>query len=351
MLAPPRQPRVEAEPGDALAPDLARYVDHLRAVRHASPYTVRNYANEIGEALAMLRAEGVRVWTDIDRPRLRGYLAALHEAGYAPASIRRRVSQLRAFGSWLEREARLKRRPDSEGGNPFAGLRSPRVPTRLPRVLAVEEVLALLEAPDASSPAGLRDRAILEVLYGGGLRVSELCGLALRDMSLSERQLRVTGKGDKERLALIGRATVTAIRRYLTAARPQLAEAGKGRPSEALFLNARGGRLSMRSVQRLVQHHGLAIGLFEAITPHVLRHSFATHLMDGGANLRAVQELLGHESLAATQIYTHVSQKRAREVVLAAHPRARNVPAPSADEEVADVSAVPSPSLPEWSSR
>jgi len=150
---------------------------------------------------------------------------------------------------------------------------------------------------------------------------------------------------------LIGRATVTAIRRYLTAARPQLAEAGKGRPSEALFLNARGGRLSMRSVQRLVQHHGLAIGLFEAITPHVLRHSFATHLMDGGANLRAVQELLGHESLAATQIYTHVSQKRAREVVLAAHPRARNVPAPSADEEVADVSAVPSPSLSEWSSR
>ena len=192
-------------------------------------------------------------------------------------------------------------------------------------MLAVEEVLALLEAPDASSPAGVRDRAILEVLYGAGLRVSELSGLDLRDTSLGERTLRVLGKGAKERLALVGRHTVTALRRYVATGRPALAEAGKGAPSEALFLNARGGRLSARSVQRLVQRHGRSIGLDETITPHVLRHSFATHLMDGGADLRAVQELLGHTSLAATQVYTHVSQARAREALLSAHPRAGSI--------------------------
>lgn len=296
---------------------LSRYLDHLRAVRLASPYTLRNYEHEIRAALDALRDDGAGRFEEIDRIGLRRYLSDLHADGYAPASIARRVSELRAFGTYLVRDGVV-------ATSPFAGLLSPRVPARLPRVLAVEQVLALLEAPDPDSPIGQRDRAILELLYGGGVRVSELVGLDVRAVDLTARRARVLGKGNRERMVLFGRSAVTALKRYLDGSRPELAALAK-RSSDALFLNARDGlRLSIRSVQRLVAHHGRAIGIHEPVTPHMLRHSFATHLMDGGADLRAVQELLGHRSLGTTQIYTHVSQVQAREAYMAAHPRAHD---------------------------
>lgn len=295
---------------------LARYIDHLRAVRMASRYTLRNYEREIGEALDALRDDGADTFEAVDRIGLRRYLAELHAAGYAPASIARRVSELRAFGTYLAREGIVAR-------SPFAVLVAPKVPSRLPRVLSVEQVLALLEAPDPSSPAGRRDRAILELLYGAGLRVAELAGMDVRALELDARRALVHGKGDRERMALFGRSAEHALRGYMDVGRPGLLARAR-RATDALFVNGRdGGRLSVRSIQRLVAHHGRAIGLHEPVTPHVLRHSFATHLMDGGADLRSVQELLGHKSLGTTQIYTHVSQVQAREAYLASHPHAR----------------------------
>jgi site-specific recombinase XerD len=290
---------------------LARYVDHLVAVRNASPYTVRNYRHEVAEALGFFRSVGVRTWADVDRPALRAYLAWLSGQGLARASIARRVSELRAFGAFVARERLVER-------NPFAALEAPRVPQRLPRVLREDEVQALLATPPSDTPLGLRDRAILEVLYGGGLRVSELTGLDLRDFDAGARTLRVTGKGDRERVALLGRPATQALGRYLQEARPILA--GTGHPT-ALILNADGQRLTVRSVQRLLTLCGQQAGIHQAVTPHLLRHSFATHLMNGGADLRVVQELLGHQSLATTQVYTHVSDAQIKRSYVAAMAR------------------------------
>lgn len=307
-----------------------RYIDQLVAVRNASPYTVRNYGREIAEALDFFEASGVRGWDDIDARLLRRYQGWLAGRGIARASVARRASELRAFGRFLSREGLAPR-------DPFASCPLPRAPKRLPRVLTADQAADLLEAPAGDEPAGLRDRAMLECLYGGGLRVAELVGLDLRDLSLPSRTLRVTGKGDRERVALIGRSAVNAIARYQQAGRPALAAAAK-RPNEALFLNQRGGRLTARSVQRIIAAAARAAGIDQRVTPHVLRHSFATHLMDGGADLRVVQELLGHQNLATTQVYTHVSQERLRQAYRGAHPRlqvgrAQMVPAASAAAE------------------
>lgn len=312
---PPRAPA--AAPGAALpaplADHLAGYLRHLAGVRNASPYTVRNYGAEIGAALRWLVASGARGWADIDRARLRAMLADPAVAALAPGSIARRISELRAFGRWLVREQGL-------AADPFAGLRAPRQAQRLPRVLSVDETVALLGVPDPTDPGGLRDRAVLETLYGGGLRIAELVGLDLDAVDVARRQARVFGKGSRERMALLGAPWQAAMTRYLAAGRPVLAAAA-ARPTAAVFLNRRGGRLGPRSVQRLVEAAGRAIGR-DDVTPHVLRHSYATHLMDGGADLRSVQELLGHRNLQTTQIYTHVSQAQVRDAYLAAHPRA-----------------------------
>lgn len=296
-----------------LARTLAAYLRYLQGVRNASPYTVRNYGREIDAALRWLVAAGARGWSDIDRPRLRAMLADPSVAALAPGSIARRVSELRAFGRYLVREHGLS-------VDPFAGLRAPRQAQRLPRVLSVEEVVALLDGPDPATPAGLRDRAVLETLYGGGLRIAELVGLDLDAVDVTQRQMRVFGKGSRERMALLGAPWAAAMARYLAAGRPALAAAA-ARPTAAVFLNRRGGRFGPRSVQRLVEAAGQAIGR-DGVTPHVLRHSFATHLLDGGADMRTVQELLGHRNLQTTQIYTHVSQAQVRDAYLAAHPRA-----------------------------
>jgi integrase/recombinase XerC len=291
---------------------LERFLTHLQAERNASPYTVKNYGTDVGQFLDYCKAQGVGSLEQVDRSLLRSYLAELDAAGYVKASIARRVAELRSFGDFLVREEVLER-------NPFRTVSAPRAPKRLPQYLTVTEVEALLAVPDTSTPRGLRDRAIIEVLYAAGLRVSELVHMDVADVDLVQAQVRVMGKGGKERIGLIGQPAVQAVRAYLHSGRPALL--GQ-RPTNALWLNQRGGRLTTRGVALILSKVSEQTDIRTPVSPHVLRHSFATHLLDGGADLRIVQELLGHANLATTQIYTHVSQTRAREVYMRAHPRA-----------------------------
>jgi integrase/recombinase XerC len=291
---------------------LARFLVYLRVARSASPYTIKNYGNDIGQFLDYCEDRQVGSISQVDRALLRDYLARLEEAGYVKASISRRVAELRSFGDYLVRDEVVER-------NPFRLISAPRARKRLPRYLTLREVEDLLAVPDTSTPLGLRDRALIEVLYAAGLRVSELAGLDLQDTDLEQAQVLVLGKGGKERVALLGRAAVRATASYLGGGRPALLGS---RRSDALWINNRGGRLSARGIALMLSKAGRLAGIRGPVSPHVLRHTFATHLLDGGADLRVVQELLGHASLSTTQIYTHVSQNRARDVYMRAHPRA-----------------------------
>ena len=295
---------------------LARFLTYMEA-QGSSPYTIKNYRTDIGQFLDYCQEQGVRTVFQIDRSLLRNYLAELDGVGYVKASIARRVAELRSFGDFLVQEEVLER-------NPFRAVSAPRIPKRLPQYLTPAEVEQLLTVPDTTTPLGLRDRAIIEVLYGAGLRVSELAGLDVGDVALRQSQVRVIGKGGKERIGLLGRLAVRAVRAYLETGRPALLAKRKAGTVAvgALWINHRGGRLSVRGVALMLAKVGEQAGISTRISPHVLRHSFATHLLDGGADLRVVQELLGHANLATTQIYTHVSQSRAREVYVRAHPRA-----------------------------
>jgi integrase/recombinase XerC len=292
---------------------LARYVTYLVAERNASEYTVRNYRSEIKQFFAFLQGEQITTWSQVNSEVLRRYLRWLLEQEYSKASIARRVSELRSFGRFLERN-------DFVEASPFAAVSSIKVPKRLPNYLAREEMEALLAVPDTDKPQGQRTRAILELLYAGGLRVSELVGLNLGDLDLARGQIRVLGKGDKERITLLGKPATGALKLYLRDGRLQLM--GQ-RATAAVFLNRSGGRLSARSVQMALEKCAREAGIARPVTPHVLRHTFATHLLDGGADLRTVQELLGHSQLGTTEIYTHVSQEQSRQVYLKTHPRAQ----------------------------
>jgi len=294
---------------------LNRYLVYLQAQRDASPYTVRNYGQEIAQFMDYLRdQEGVTDWSAVDRHMVRRYLAHLGAAGYARASIARKLTEVRSFYKWMQREGLVLE-------NPLHGVSAPRVEKRLPVFLSLDEVQALLAAPDLSTPQGQRDKAILELLYAAGLRVSELAALNLGHVDRTQREVRVLGKGRKERIVVLGEPAVRALTTYLNDGRLKLLKGD--RAVSALFLNRSGGRLSARSVQKILDKYSTMAGLDKEVTPHVLRHTFATHLLDGGADLRTVQELLGHEHLSTTQIYTHVTQTRAREVYEQAHPRAR----------------------------
>ena len=293
---------------------LNKFITYLIAEKNASPYTVKNYRHEIGEFLEFLKVQGIASWDGVDRYILRRYLAWLQAQGYVKASITRRISELRSFCRYLVREGILDR-------NPIRTISSPKVPKRLPDYLDVHEVEALLAAPDVMAPQGQRDQAIVEVLYASGLRVSELVSLNLRNVDLQHGELRVWGKGAKERVALLGEPACRALRRYIQEGRAELIK--ENMETNALFLNRLGSRLSTRSVNNILDKSAKLAGLERRVTPHLMRHTFATHLLDGGADLRTVQELLGHADLSSTQIYTHVSQARAKEVYRKAHPRAR----------------------------
>lgn len=309
--------------------EIDRYIRYLVAERNASVHTVSNYRREISQFAVFAQEQGVNAWSDVTPALLRQWLAKLHRAGYAKASVARRVSEVRAFYAFLQRDGVVR-------VNPVQAISSPKLPQRLPRPLTQDEVESLLASPDLSTPQGQRDRAMMELLYGGGLRVSELLALDVSDVNLAEGQLHVTGKGAKERVALIGRQAIEELTRYLREGRPKLVEAspryggrtrddGKWLPRrpEALFLNRFGQRLSISMFTRSLSDYAIAAGIPHPVTPHMLRHSFATHLLDGGADLRSVQELMGHESVSTTQIYTQVSQKQLKDTVLKAHPRAR----------------------------
>jgi site-specific recombinase XerD len=282
---------------------LGEYLHRLEAERNLSPLTLRNYRTDLEQYFRWLAAEGIDP-LGVERRTFRRYLAVVDGAGTARGSIARKVSTIHTFYRWLVQQGALT-------SDPLHGVRPPKQDRRLPKVMPNEAVADLITAPDGEDPAALRDRAILETLYAAGVRVSELAGMDVRDLDLDEGTLRVTGKGNKQRIALIGGPAARALAAYLREGRPKLAD---GRAEPALFLNRDGGRLSVRAVQIMVRRYGAAAGIDGKTHPHLLRHTFATHLLDGGADVRVVQELLGHARATTTQIYTHVTEARQREV-------------------------------------
>jgi tyrosine recombinase XerC len=294
------------------------FLTELRAARGVALTTVRGYADDLLQCAAFLQEQDLaHAWAEVRPAHLRRYLAHLHAQNYARATIARKLSALRS----LYRHLRAR---DLAPSDPTVGITAPRLPRKLPRFLYQPDLEKLLAAPDASTPTGLRDRALLETLYATGLRVAELMSLTVPQVQ-DAAELRVLGKRGKERIVLLGRPAQEAISRYLAEGRPHLyaQRPDPAQEHEALFLNPRGGPLTDRSVRRILHRHLLVACAQHNISPHALRHTFATHLLEAGADLRAVQELLGHASLATTQIYTHVTRQRLREVYDQAHPRAR----------------------------
>jgi integrase/recombinase XerC len=300
-----------ASPGIGVVTE--RWLRSLAAERDLSPNTVAAYRSDLAQFTAWAAEAGVDRLDQIDRKLLRRYVAGLSEKRYARRSIARKASAIRSLLAWAVTVGKLDAHPAHDLG-------TPKLDRPLPRVLRSDEVERLLQLPPADDAMGARDRAVLESLYGSGLRVGELCGLDVDDLDLHSRTVRVTGKGRKQRQLPVGDAAARALMSYVQEARPQLLEKAS-RSNYALFLNARGMRLQRRSVNRIMEKYLGADGS-RIVGPHALRHSFATHLLDNGADLRSVQELLGHENLATTQIYTHVSTERLRAVYEQSHPRA-----------------------------
>ncbi len=302
-----------------------RYINYLTAEKNASPYTVRNYTTDllgsknIKGFFAFLKEKGIKSLDKADRHLMRDYMGYLMEQGLVKASIARRLSAIRSFYRYLVREEILS-------VNPVRETSSPKLDKRLPSFLTSDEINLLLAAPDVTSPYGQRDLAILEMLYASGLRVSELAGLDLEQIDMDTREIRVKGKGEKTRIVLMGKPALKALIAYLNDGRPKIIGNKKKKMTTAVFLNYDGGRLSTRWVQETLEKYGKKIGIdigSHPHHPHIMRHTFATHMLDGGADLRVVQELLGHASLSTTQIYTHVSKSQAKKVYLAAHPMAK----------------------------
>ncbi|OHB80647.1 MAG: tyrosine recombinase XerC [Planctomycetes bacterium RBG_16_64_10] len=292
------------------------FLRYLRTERNASDHTLKSYREDLAGLVDYLRASHGRCPrpADVSMLDLRGYVARLHEAGYARSTIARRLASVRSFLRFSQRQGWVRT-------NLAKALRNPRKARHLPHFLSPEDVSKLLNAPTADAPLGLRDRAIMETLYSAGLRVGELVGLNDGDLDLNAGVLRVRGKGRRERLAPIGSYAVAAMRQWLKARQPARRTAdGAAAP---VFVNRFGTRLTTRSVERMLNKYLRQTGLDSRTTPHTLRHSFATHLLDRGAEIRSVQELLGHKSLVTTQIYTHVNTASLRAVYQEAHPRAR----------------------------
>ena len=296
---------------------------HVRLERGRRDHTVAAYLADAVDLARRLEARGISDPADVTLVVLRRELIALDDAGYARATIARRASTARTWFALLAREGLVD--PD-----PAALLGSPKRGRHLPRVLRVDEVDRLLAAPGDGDPTALRDRALLELLYASGARVSEACGLTLGALDLDQALVRLDGKGGRERIVPLGTPAVDALADYLRDGRPELAAAAPrgARASDVVLLNGSGGPLGTRDARTLVERHARTAGIGH-VTPHTLRHSFATHLLEGGADLRVVQELLGHASLATTQRYTHLSRGRLREVHAMAHPRARSDARPS----------------------
>jgi integrase/recombinase XerD len=289
---------------------LDDYLTHLQVERRLAAHSVESYARDLARLATFADESGVNV-TSLDAPSLELFVRQLLSEGLSPRSVARMVAAIRGYYKYLVREGQLDTSPADD-------LRAARPWPTLPRYLSEDEVERLLVAPDVSTALGLRDRAMLELLYATGLRVSELVGLPVADVNLSAGYLTTTGKGDKQRLVPVGDQAADWLRRYLADARSTLL----GRASSArLFVNARGGDLSRVGFWKILKGHGKVAGLRTSLSPHVLRHSFATHLLDHGADLRAIQAMLGHADLSTTQIYTHVLESRLRTIYDRSHPR------------------------------
>jgi integrase/recombinase XerD len=306
---------------DRLATQLERFVDYLVVERGLSPNTVGAYRRDLARYAGYLRARGRADAGDATGDDVSGFVAALSASrhgpdpgvAYRPSSVARALAAVRSFHRFLVHEHEVDE-------DPATAVVRPKVPRTLPRALSVEEVQRILDSPAGQTEVVLRDRAMLETLYGAGLRISELVGLDVDDLDLEEGSVRVVGKGDRERLVPLGRYARRALEAYLSGGRPALASrSSRG----ALFLNTRGGRLTRQGCAKLLRGHVRRAGIDRRVSPHSLRHSFATHLLEGGADVRVVQELLGHASVATTQIYTLVTQQHLRDVYFTAHPRAR----------------------------
>ncbi len=293
------------------------FLNYLKVERNASPLTMKSYGDDLIHLQEFFEEQHGHVPepSDINVSQLRTYVAYLHECGYARATVARRLACLRSFFRFCNREGICET-------NPAKPLRTPRAGRKLPHFLTTEEVGRLLSTPPANKNDGLRDRAILETMYSAGLRVAELVSLNLSDLDRASGIVRVLGKGRKERVAPIGSFALKALAAWLDVRKPDTTASAA--EQDALFLNRFGKRLTTRSIGRMLEKHIKTAGLSIQTSPHTLRHSFATHLLDGGADLRSVQELLGHKSLTTTQIYTHVSTRRLKEAYEAAHPHAQS---------------------------
>ena len=305
---------------------LESFLDQLRLNRNASRHTIAAYRSDLSQFLSFLEDfAGRRRVTpaDLDHRGVRAFLGQLYRRGTAGASSARKLAAIRSFTRYLRREGQLER-------DPGALIATPRIQRKMPPHLDIDEVRELLAAPDCATPLGRRDSAILELFYASGLRLSELVGLDLEDINLSSRFLRVKGKGGKERMVPCNRTAAAAIRTYLkdrqilvrAASKTMRRTATDPRSPEPIFVNYRGGRLSTRSVDRLVRRYVARSSAKRGISPHALRHSFATHLLERGADLRAIQELLGHSRVSTTQRYTHVNAAQLTQIYRKTHPRA-----------------------------
>ena len=307
---------------------LHSFLEHLRLNRNLSAHTVRAYEGDLTQYLDFLERHldrpAARIAPgEVDQQAIRAFMAELYDRGHARASSARRLAAIRSFGRYLRRERHIDK-------DPSALVATPKQERKVPARLGLREVEQLLASPDGTTPLGRRDRAILELFYASGLRLSELVGLDLEDVNLSSRLVRVLGKGGKERIVPFHPAAAAALRAYLgdrevlvagVSGRERSHRRG-GRPLEPLFVNYRGGRLSNRSVDRLVRRYVAATSRRYGISPHALRHSFATHLLERGADLRSIQELLGHARLSTTQRYTHVTTAQLASQYKKTHPRA-----------------------------
>jgi integrase/recombinase XerD len=287
------------------------YLDHLRVERRLADLTLESYGRDLRVLLAFA-ASVERAPESLDRTALEAFVRKQMTAGLSPRSVARMVASVRGFYRFLVLDRRL-------ASNPADDLRPPRAWPSLPKFLSIDEVDRLIAQPDVASPLGLRDRAMIELLYATGLRVSELVGVRQADLHLAEHYMTCVGKGSKERLVPIGEQASEWIERYQSNGRRQLL---KGGSSPRLFLNVRGGALSRVGFWKVLKRYGLEAGLPRSLSPHVLRHSFATHLLERGADLRAIQLMLGHADLSTTQIYTHVLEARLRTIYDRFHPRA-----------------------------
>jgi integrase/recombinase XerD len=298
----------------AIEPLILDFLAYLELERGLSRNTLSAYRSDLLQLGEFLERRGLAP-ADADHGELAAFLGEL-EGTVAPSTLARKIACMRSFYRYLRREEAIAHDPTAE-------LRGPPKPQRLPRVLSREQVARLLGQPTGTDPLALRDRALLELMYACGLRASEAIGLELSDVDLEEGMLRARGKGSKERIVPVGRQALTALEVYCARGRPRLLSAGASRAGSArLFLNSRGGQLTRQGLYKIVQGHARGAGLEQRMSPHTLRHSFATHLLAGGCDLRSLQEMLGHADLATTQVYTHLSAERLKDAYFSAHPRA-----------------------------